>query len=387
MPINYTAIAVGAAVNAATVNNPLTQLDNAIGKNNFVATAAPGVGDDSDDGYTVGSRWLDTTNDRSYVLIDATVGAAVWQLTSVPNTALVTDSNPRTIVGYSANINVTGVNTRIQTFSGESSAGVAGLSIGRFSADSGAGVLLFGKSRNAAIGSFTIVNASDTLGEIKFAGDNGTNLNSVAAVIRAIVDGTPGASDMPGRLEFLTTPDGSVTPAIVLTLKNDGTVLALNSRSYLSGTYDRAASDIAVTNTTTETTIYTKSITGGDLNTVGGLRLRLFCTVANASGNNRTITLRIKFGSTTIVSPVITVATGYAAGLLRIEVDLLNVSASSQRISTVAVLEETTLGNDASEYGTAAEDTSSAKTFAVTAEWSNNDCTLTRRMGTLTIIQ
>lgn len=43
------------------------------------ATAAPTVNDDAGDGYSVGSIWIDTTNDRSYILTDSTVGAAVWQ--------------------------------------------------------------------------------------------------------------------------------------------------------------------------------------------------------------------------------------------------------------------------------------------------------------------
>lgn len=46
---------------------------------NHAATAAPGVGDDAADGYSVGSRWIDTTNDDVYICADATIGAAVWQ--------------------------------------------------------------------------------------------------------------------------------------------------------------------------------------------------------------------------------------------------------------------------------------------------------------------
>jgi hypothetical protein len=49
---------------------------------NNAATAAPTVNDDAGDGYSVGSRWIDTTNDKTYVLVDSTVGAAVWQQTS-----------------------------------------------------------------------------------------------------------------------------------------------------------------------------------------------------------------------------------------------------------------------------------------------------------------
>lgn len=77
---NHTAIATGAAADAATFNSPLGQLDAAIGKNNFAATAPPAVGDDAADGYTVGSLWIDVTNDKAYICVDTTAGAAVWKL-------------------------------------------------------------------------------------------------------------------------------------------------------------------------------------------------------------------------------------------------------------------------------------------------------------------
>ena len=53
-------------------------------KNNESASAAPTVNDDSSAGYAIGSRWLDTTNDREYVALDVTVGAAVWRETTPP---------------------------------------------------------------------------------------------------------------------------------------------------------------------------------------------------------------------------------------------------------------------------------------------------------------
>lgn len=46
--------------------------------NNLIATTSPGVGDDSDDGYSVGSIWVDISGDAYYLCVDATVGAAVW---------------------------------------------------------------------------------------------------------------------------------------------------------------------------------------------------------------------------------------------------------------------------------------------------------------------
>ena len=55
---------------------------------NLAATAAPGVGDDSADGYSVGSTWIDTTNDHAYRCVDATAGAAVWYRTTRPTYTL-----------------------------------------------------------------------------------------------------------------------------------------------------------------------------------------------------------------------------------------------------------------------------------------------------------
>jgi hypothetical protein len=51
-------------------------------KNNLAASVAPAVTDDVDLGYTVGSRWIDTTADKEYVCLDNTDGAAVWTETT-----------------------------------------------------------------------------------------------------------------------------------------------------------------------------------------------------------------------------------------------------------------------------------------------------------------
>jgi hypothetical protein len=51
-------------------------------KYNLTATTDPGVGDDSVDGYTVGSRWVNVTLDKEFVCLDASTGAAVWTETT-----------------------------------------------------------------------------------------------------------------------------------------------------------------------------------------------------------------------------------------------------------------------------------------------------------------
>lgn len=99
--------------------------------------------------------------------------------------------------------------------------------IGTFSgweATSGGPDFVFSKSRNATVGSHTIVQSADFIGSLWFYGDDGTNFQPAAA-IRAQVDGTPGTSDMPGRLLFLTTPDDSATPVEAVRIDNNGCVV------------------------------------------------------------------------------------------------------------------------------------------------------------------
>lgn len=69
----------------------------------------------------------------------------------------------------------------------------------------------------------TVVQSGDYLGRIDFVGHDGTDY-AIGAQIDAIVDGTPGAGDMPTRLDFLVSPDGSETPALALRIASTGFV-------------------------------------------------------------------------------------------------------------------------------------------------------------------
>jgi hypothetical protein len=86
-----------------------------------------------------------------------------------------------------------------------------------------AGGVFIGKARGVTPGTYTIVQSGDNLGEIRFAGADGVQTQQ-AANIRAQVDGAPGLGDMPGRLVFSTTPDGSGTPVERMRITSTGTV-------------------------------------------------------------------------------------------------------------------------------------------------------------------
>jgi hypothetical protein len=96
--------------------------------------------------------------------------------------------------------------------------------LGSWVASTGNANVTFIKSRNATIGSNTIVNDGDPLGSIFFYGDDGTDFNSQAASIVAFVDGTPGTGDMPGRLVFSTTADGAESTTERMRIDSAGNV-------------------------------------------------------------------------------------------------------------------------------------------------------------------
>lgn len=104
------------------------------------------------------------------------------------------------------------------------SAAYGGAALNTWSATAAEASLLdFNRSKSATIGTHSSVASGDALGQISWRGSDGTAFRE-GAVIAAVVDGTPGASDMPGRLTFWTTPDGSATVTERMRITNAGDV-------------------------------------------------------------------------------------------------------------------------------------------------------------------
>jgi hypothetical protein len=87
--------------------------------------------------------------------------------------------------------------------------------------DAQSSYLTFNKSRATSIGGNTVVQNNDNLGQIRFAGTDGS-VPIAGATIQAQVDGTPGANDMPGRLMFSTTADGAASPTERMRIDSSG---------------------------------------------------------------------------------------------------------------------------------------------------------------------
>ena len=137
-------------------------------------------------------------------------------------TAITIDSSENVLVGSGTSNGISGSTTGLQV----AGAGFAGMiSATRHDNNAYASALMLGKSRNTTVGSNTIVQSGDEIGAIGFFADDGTNLDSQVAYIRALVDGTPGENDTPGRLTFSTTADGSAAATERMRIDSNGTVL------------------------------------------------------------------------------------------------------------------------------------------------------------------
>lgn len=170
------------------------------GNEDFLFGAAGGLG-----------IWLDANRDSGLLASAADTldvylnNAADFRFTANLLAALDGSS---VVVGHTAAITTSAAGTLqvLGTAAADSTA-----VIGRWSADASGPVLSLVKSRNAAIGSSTIIQNDDVLGTVEFMADDGGDFATPGATIFARVNGTPGANDLPTELVFATTADAGNT--------------------------------------------------------------------------------------------------------------------------------------------------------------------------------
>jgi hypothetical protein len=132
---------------------------------------------------------------------------------STPTERARIDSSGRLLVGTSTSIGYGGL---LQVVGGDT----ARPQIHRNLDDEYPAILYISKARGTGVQS---VLSGDEIGNVSFVGNDGTQQLGVAS-IRCFVDGTPGASDMPGRLVFSTTADGASSPTERLRITSTGQV-------------------------------------------------------------------------------------------------------------------------------------------------------------------
>jgi hypothetical protein len=185
--------------NAATGNPPFIQAtggDTNVGLN-FKAKGTPAIGY----GFT-GVGGTGTTD----------AGAIVWTTSGAPVRVVQATRTGGT--------NTPGIQVECTSING----GPASIGVTKFVDDTNGARLFLSKSRGTTPGTFTVVADGDVVGEVIFNGSDGTDL-ACAAGIRAVVHGSPGNNDMPGKLIFAVTADGAASATDRMSISNDGGVI------------------------------------------------------------------------------------------------------------------------------------------------------------------
>jgi hypothetical protein len=134
------------------------------------------------------------------------------------STPLVINDTGDVLIGQTQNITGTSAfNRGIQT------ANISSVQLGNYDNTEFGESITFNKSRGTVSSPHVVPNIGDTIGELVFAGSDGTKFVAGAS-IRSSVDGTPGVDDMPGRLIFTTTADGTSTPVERMRITSAGNV-------------------------------------------------------------------------------------------------------------------------------------------------------------------
>jgi hypothetical protein len=232
--------------------------------------------------------------------------------TNPDSTPTVIDQDGTLIIGHTATLTIGDTATSMQshrTFG-------AGMTGSRWSANAVGPYMILGKSRGAAVGTFGIVQNGDILGNIQFAGDDGTDLVSVAASIICQVAGTPGVNDMPGRLLLQTTADGAAAPTTKLQIEPSGLAIFTDqivSTGPTAGIGYRTGAGGTVTQATSRTTGVTLNKVSGAITLVsaaGSAAFQSFTVTNSAVAATDTITVNQKSGADLYLIHVTAVAAG-----------------------------------------------------------------------------
>jgi len=130
--------------------------------------------------------------------------------------------NDRLLIGTTASVAMSGVTPSTFLEGTAYASSTLGMAINSNAANDSP-LLMIGKSRGTSLGSNTIVQNGDRLFSLRVHGSDGTNQEQ-AALIEAHVDAAPGANEIPGRLSFWTTNDGSQYATEKMRIDNAGKV-------------------------------------------------------------------------------------------------------------------------------------------------------------------
>jgi hypothetical protein len=143
------------------------------------------------------------------------------------------DSSGRLLVGTSSSRVQLGITPGIQSEGTSFNQGTLALTV---NSTSQYPLISLARSRGATLNSNTIVANGDIVGKIFFTAADGNDMENAAATIEAVIDGTPGSDDLPGRLVFSVTADGAASPTEAMRIKSTGIINFSNAPTYADNT-------------------------------------------------------------------------------------------------------------------------------------------------------
>lgn len=211
---NHTPLPTAGPLDAARFNTIFGALDAAIKKNNYAATTAPTVNDDTLDGYTVGSRWINVAAQKVYVALNVSAGAAVWGELTTPSTfgdittgdIVADDITADTIASGNHAITTTTANGGFSLTSTAASSGSVGPQVGIFTNDGAS------------------VDSGHRIGQIAFGGRGGGSVVQGPLIVGTTTE-LWSATARGSRLNFYTVPNTLTVAQLAMFIEQNGIVV------------------------------------------------------------------------------------------------------------------------------------------------------------------
>lgn len=130
-----------------------------------------------------------------------------------------------------------------------------------------------------------------------------------------------------------------------------------------------STTDLSLNDSIVETTYATTTVPANLLGTLGALAVKVYATTYNDNGNNSRVTIRVKFGSTTVCSA------GLASGASNYGVTQYEMILSASSSAALQQCQGWSSAPSAHGYTetSSSVDTTSAQTLTITAQWDVND--------------
>jgi hypothetical protein len=228
----------------------------------------------------------------------------------------------------------------------------------------------------------------------------GASAKGTAARFQLTSNGSPNIQEAyvlyPDRIEIEGATDNTNELTLSFTDPTaDRTVVFGNVGGDVAIVLDRAATAVDITNTTSETALYSFTVPANVLGTTRNLHVKIIGDFKNNNGVSENVTIRIKYGGTTFYDDLVGINNSSLRRAFIIDINMANQGSASTQFMvgdiqigtasapTTGIGEISTAGGAAimpvGTDGTKSVASSSDQTFQVTVQWATGDPDLSFR--------